>query len=173
MRPISQMTWFKEDVKEPDIYEREIGFIRDERADINERIEDTMSLREKQMYKDLLTYLDLKENTLDIYLDKKLGDNLKAKFKAFVKKQAKTIFSRTLKWVKSNLPEFLAGIVVSAGSMIFEIYEVAMNMGKGIMEKSKKALKDLEKEIKNMRGKTKWAYKSCNECNWKSQWSRG
>ena len=54
MRPISQMTWFKENVKEEDIYEREIGFIQDERADINERIDDTMSLREKQMYKDLL-----------------------------------------------------------------------------------------------------------------------
>ena len=39
-------------------------------------------------------------------------------------------------------------MVVSAGSMIFGIYELAMNMGKGIMEKSKKALKDLEKEIK-------------------------
>ena len=100
------------------------------------------------MYKDLLIYLDLKEDTLDIYFDKKLRDNLKAKFKGFVKKQAKIIFSKILKWVKSNLPEFLAGIVVSAGSMIFGIYEVPTNMGKGIMEKSKKALKDLEKEIK-------------------------
>ena len=25
MRPISQMTWFKENVREEDIYEREIG----------------------------------------------------------------------------------------------------------------------------------------------------
>ena len=65
-----------------------------------------------------------------------------------MKKQAKAIFSKTLNWVKSNLPEFLAGLVVSAGSKIFGIYELAMNMGKGIMEKSKKALKDLEKEIR-------------------------
>ena len=39
-------------------------------------------------------------------------------------------------------------MVVSAGSMIFGIYELAVNMGKGIMEKSKKALKELEKKIK-------------------------
>ena len=94
-----------------------------------------MSLREKQMYKDLLAYLDLKEDTLDIYFDKKLGDNSKAKFKGFVKKQAKAILSRTLNWVKSNLPEFLAGLVVSAGNMIFGIYELAMNMGNGKEQK--------------------------------------
>ena len=68
--------------------------------------------------------------------------------KAFVRRQAKAIFSRTLGWIKSNLPEFLAGMVVSAGSMIFGIYELAVNMGKEIMEKSKKALKELEKNIK-------------------------
>ena len=39
-------------------------------------------------------------------------------------------------------------MVVSAGSIIFGIYELAANMGKRIMEKSKKALKDLEKKIK-------------------------
>ena len=148
MRPISQMTWFKEDVKDSDVYEREIGIIRDERTDIEKRIKEATSLREQKAYKDLLAYLDLKEDTLDIYFDKELRDNLKAKFKGFLKRQAKVIFSRTLSWIKSNLPKFLAGLVVSAGSMIFGIYELAMNMGKGIMEKSKKALKDLEKEIK-------------------------
>ena len=38
MRPISQMTWFKQDVKDDSVYEREISYIRDERADIEERI---------------------------------------------------------------------------------------------------------------------------------------
>ena len=142
------MTWFKEDARDNDIYDREIGIIRDERSDIEDRIKESRSLREQKAYKDLLTYLERIEDTLDIYFDKELKDNLKPKFKAFVKKQAKAIFSRTLNSIKSNLPEFLAGLVVSAGSMIFGIYELAMNMGKGIMEKSKAALKDLEKKIK-------------------------
>ena len=148
MRPISQMTWFKEDNIEEDVYDRETGVIRDERSDIEDRIKESRSLREQKAYKDLLAYLERKKDTLDILFDKELKDNLKTKFKAFVKKQAKAIFSRTLNRIKSNLPEFLAGLVVSAGSMIFGIYELAQNMGKGIMEKSKKALKDLEKEIK-------------------------
>ena len=50
--------------------------------------------------------------------------------------------------MKKNLPEFIAGLVVSAGSMIFGIYELAMNMGKRIDKQGQKALKELEKKMK-------------------------
>ena len=147
MRPISHMTWFNErDVCE-DVYDREVSVMGVKRDDIQICIEDSISSREKMAYKDLLSYLDQREETLNLFFDK-LSDTFKAKFKGFVKRQAKVIFSRTLNWIKSNLPEFLAGLVVSAGSMIFGIYELAVNMGEGIMNKSKKTLKELEKEIK-------------------------
>ena len=148
MRPISQMSWFKDENIPEDVYAREIAIIEDERDDIEDRIQESKSLREQKAYRDLLSYLEQKEDSLNVFFNKPLSDNLKAKFKAFVKKSAKTIFSRTVRWIKKDLPEFLAGLVVSVGSMIFGIYELAMNMGKGIMEKSKAALKDLEKKIK-------------------------
>ena len=113
------------------------------RADIENRIKDSLSVREQKAHKDLLSYLDQRKESLTLFFDKPLKDNFRSKMKAFVRRQAKAIFSRTLGWVKSYLPEFLAGMVVSAGSMIFGIYELAVNMGKGIMEKSKKALKEL------------------------------
>ena len=65
-----------------------------------------------------------------------------------MKRNAKAIYAQTVGWIKKNLPEFLAGLVVSAGNMIFGIYKLAMNMGKGIMEKSKAALKEVEKKMK-------------------------
>ena len=148
MRPISHLDWYKDEEVPDDVYDKQIGIMEEERADIENRIRDLQSVREQKAYKDLLSYLDLREETLNIFFDKPLKDNFKAKFKAFVRRQAKAIFSRTMGWIKSNLPEFLAGMVVSAGSMIFGIYELAVNMGKGIMEKSKKALKELEKKIK-------------------------
>ena len=94
-----------------------------------------------------MAYSDQREETLNLFFDKPLSDTFNAKFKGFVKRQAKIIFSRTLNWVKSNLPEFPAVMVVSAGSMIFGIYELAVNMGKGIVDKSKKGLKELEEKI--------------------------
>ena len=143
------MSWFKEKNISEDVYDREIRYIEDERNSINERIEKSKSLREQKAYRDLLlSYLDLKEESLNIFFDKPLKDNLKARFKTFMKRNAKAIYVRTVGWIKKNLPEFLAGLVVSAGGMIFGIYELAMNKGKGIMEKSKASLKDLEKKIK-------------------------
>ena len=148
MKPISQISCFKEDNVPEDVYDREIEILEEERDDINERIKNSKILKEQKTYKALLSYLERKEDSLKIFFDKPLLGDLKAKFKAFVKKNAKAIYVRTVGWIKKNLPEFLAGLVVSAGSMIFGIYELAMNMGKGIMEKSKKALKDLEEKIK-------------------------
>ena len=148
MRPISHMDWYKNDNVPGDVYDKEIEGMEKEIDDIKDRIEDSRSVREQKAYKDLLSYLEQRKETLNIFFDKPLRDNFKAKLKAFVRRQAKAIFSRTLGWIKSNLPEFLAGMVVSAGSMIFGIYEFAVNMGKGIMEKSKKALKELEKKIR-------------------------
>ena len=108
--------------------------MEEERVDIQNRIDDSLSAREQKAYKDLLSYLDQREETLNLFFDKPLSATFKTKFKAFVKRQAKVISSRTINWVKSNLPEFLARLVVSAGSMIFGIYELAMNMGKEIMD---------------------------------------
>ena len=148
MRPISRMAWYREENVPDDVYDRELEVMDEQREDIENRIKDSLSVGEQKAYKDLLSYLDQREETLNIFFDKPLKANFRAKLKAFVKRQAKAIFSRTLGWIKSNLPEFLAGLTVSAGSMIFGIYELAVNMGKGIMEKSKKALKELEKKIK-------------------------
>ena len=148
MRPIYQFDWYKEENVPEDVYNREIEIMEKEIDDIRGRIEDSRSVREQKAYKNLIAYLEQREETLNIFFDKPLRDNFKAKLKAFVKRQAKSIFSRTLGWIKSNLPEFLAGITVSAGSMIFGIYQLAVNMGKGIVEKGKKALKELENKIK-------------------------
>ena len=148
MRPISHMAWYGEENVPDDVYDRELEIMEKEVEDINARMNDSLSVREQKAYKDLLSYLDQREETLNLFFDKPLKANFKSKLRAFVKRQAKAIFSRTIGWIKSNLPEFLAGMVVSAGSMIFGIYELAVNMGKGIMEKSKKALKELEKKIK-------------------------
>ena len=84
MRPISHMTWFKEKSVPNEVYEREISVMEEEKADIQNRIEDSLSVREQKAYKDLLSYSDQREETLNLFFDKPLSDTLKAKFKGFV-----------------------------------------------------------------------------------------
>ena len=52
--------------------------------------------------------------------------------------------------MKAKLPEFLAGIVVSIGGIVFSVYELAESIEKGIVEEGQKALKNLGKKLKEI-----------------------
>ena len=102
-------------------------------------------------YQNLREYLDLKIDTLNLYFDHPIkAEYFKNKVRRLVKKNAKLAFERTKKWVKAKLPEFLAGIVVSVGGIVFSVYELAESMGKGIVEQGQKALKNLGKKLKEI-----------------------
>ena len=135
MRPITRMDWFKNEDAPADVYDKEMDFIKDEIADVDKRIKNSRSGKEIDAYKDLKAYLHLKEQTLNLRFDKPVNDpNIKNAIKSFMKKNGKLGLLRFKKWVKSHFPEVVTNIV-GAGGMANEIYEIAENMGKGIIER--------------------------------------
>ena len=54
MRPISRMAWYREKNVPDDVYDRELGVMDEQRYDIENRIKDSLSVREQKAYKDLL-----------------------------------------------------------------------------------------------------------------------
>ena len=70
--------------------------------------------------------------------------------KRLVKKNARLAFERGKKWIRAKFPEFLAGVVVSVGSIVFSVYELAEAMGRGIVEKGQKTIKNLGKKLKEI-----------------------
>ena len=75
------MTWFREEDVPDDVFEREKGNMEEERDDINDQINNSRSLREQKAYKDLLTYLEQREETFNVFFDEPLTGT----FRAFVK----------------------------------------------------------------------------------------
>lgn len=96
----------------------------------------------------------MKEQTLNLRFDKPVNDpNVKNAIKNFIKKNGKLGLLRFKKWVKSHFPEVVANIIVGAGGMVIGIYEIAENMGKGIIERGQKAIKELGKKLKEIADK--------------------
>ena len=80
MRPISHMTWYREEEIPKNIYDGEVEVMKEERGDIENRIKDSLSVREQKVYKDLLSYMDQREESLNLFFDKPLKDNFRAFF---------------------------------------------------------------------------------------------
>ena len=135
-------------------------FIEDNIKDIEKRIKEEEAkgdAKNKDLikaYKELRDYLELKIDALYLFFDRPVkADYFRNRVRKLVKKNARLAFERTKKWVKAKLPEFLAGIVVSVGGIVFSVYELAESMGKGIVEQSQKALKNLGKKLKEIAAK--------------------
>ena len=102
-------------------------------------------------YKELRDYLDLKMDTLNVYFERPVkAEYFKTQVRRLVRKNARLAFERGKKWIKAKFPEFLAGVVVSVGSIVFSVYELAEAMGRGIVEKGQQDLKNLGKKIKEL-----------------------
>ena len=95
--------------------------------------------------------LGFKINSLNLFFDRPVkAEYFKNRIRHLVKKNARMVFEQGKKWVKAKLPEFLAGIVVSVGGIVFSVYELAEVMGKGIVEQGQKALKGLGRKLKEI-----------------------
>ena len=149
MKPISEMLFYKNpeyftdnDLTADELYDQQMKFIEDNIKDIDKRIAveeakgDGANKQLIKAYKELRDYLDLKIDTLNVYFERPVkAEYFKRQIKRLVRRNRRLAFERGKKWVKAKLPEFLAGIVVSVGGIVFSIYELAENMGKGIVEK--------------------------------------
>ena len=167
MNPISEMQFYKNqefftntDMTADQLYDQQMKYIEDNVKDIDKRIakeEAKGDAANKQLikaYKELRDYLNLKMDTLNVYFERPVkAEYFKRQVKRLVKKNARLAFERGKKWIKSKFPEFLAGITVSIGTIVFSIYELAENMGRGIVEQGQKALKNLGKKIKELAAK--------------------
>ena len=69
MRPISHFDWYRDENVPEDIYDKEVEGMEKEIDDIRMRIEDSRSVREQKAYKDLISYLEQREETLNIFFD--------------------------------------------------------------------------------------------------------
>ena len=163
LAPISDMQWFKDQslLRDDDaadkVYEQQMKFIEDNIKDLEQRIaaeEEKGDAANKNLikaYKDLRDYLNLKIDTLNVYFERPVkAEYFKNRIKKLVKKNARLAFERRKKWVKAKLPEFLAGIVVSVGGIVFSVYKLAESMGRGIVEEGQKALKNLGRKLKEI-----------------------
>ena len=146
--PISNMDRFRnnellrDDEAADKVYDQQMKYIEDNIKDIEKRIAEEEAkgdAKNKDLikaYKELRDYLDLKIDSLNLFFDCPVkAEYFQNKIRRLVKKNARLAFERTKKWVKKKMPEFLAGIVVSVGGIVFSVYELAEAMGRGIMEK--------------------------------------
>ena len=154
LAPISDMQWFKDPnlLKDDDaadkVYEQQMKFVEDNIKDIDKRIAqeeakgDAANKNLIKAYKELRDYLDLKIDTLNVYLERPVkAEYFKRQIKRLVKKNARLAFERGKKWVKAKLPEFLARIVVSVGGIVFSVHELAEGMGERYFQGGTKGLK--------------------------------
>ena len=154
------MDWYQEREVPEDVYDRQMKLIEDNIKDIEKRIAEEEAkgdAKNKDLikaYKNLREYLDLKIDTLNLFFDHPIkAEYFRNRVRRLVKKNARLAFGRTKKWVEAKLPEFLPGIVVSVGGIVFSVYELAESMGKGIVEQGQKALKNLGKKLKEIAAK--------------------
>ena len=161
MKPISEMQFSKNpeffrnnNLSADDVYDQQMKFIEDNIKDIDKRITaeeakgDGANKVLIKAYKELRDYLDLKIDSLNVFFERPVkAEYFKRRIRRLVKKNARLTFERGKRWIKAKFPEFLAGIVVSVGSIVFSVYELAEAMGKGIVEQGQKALKNLGKKI--------------------------
>ena len=90
----------------------------------------------------------MKIDSLNVFFERPVkAEYFKNKIRRLVKKYARLAFERGKRWVKAKLSKFLAGIVVSIGGIVLSVYELAEAMGRGIVEKGQKALKNLSKKL--------------------------
>ena len=167
VRPISDMEFYKNqdfftdnDMTADQLYDQQMKFLEDTVQDIDKRIaaeEKKGAFANRDLikaYKKLKEYIEVKFDTLNIYFERPVkAEYFKRQVRRLVKKNSRLAFERGKKWVKAKFPEFLAGITVSIGTIVFCIYELAENMGRGIVEQGQKALKNLGKKIKELAAK--------------------
>ena len=167
MAPISEMQFYKNpefftnaDMTADQLYDQQMKYIEDTVHDIDKRIaeeEKKQAFANKELikaYEKLKEYLDLKMDTLKVYFERPVkAEYFKRQVRRLVKKNSRLAFERGKKWIKAKFSEFLAGITVSIGTIVFSIYELAENMGRGIVEQGQKALKNLGKKIKELAAK--------------------
>ena len=167
LNPISNMEFYKNqefftntDMTADQLYDQQMKYLEDTVQDIDKRIaeeEKKGAFANKELiraYEKLKGYLDLKFDSLNVYFERPVkAEYFKRQVRRLVKKNSRLAFERGKKWIKAKFPEFLAGITVSIGTIVFSIYELAENMGKGIVERGQKAIKDLGKKNKELAAK--------------------
>ena len=164
LNPISNMEFFKNqefftnnDLTADQLYDQQMKYLEDNIKDIDKRVAKEKAKGERaneellKAYKGLNDCIDLKMDTLNLYFERPVeGEYFRRQVRRLVRRNGRLAFERGKRWVKAKFPEFLAGITVSIGTIVFSIYELAENMGRGIVEQGQKALKNLGKKIKEL-----------------------
>ena len=164
LKPISKEEFFKNqefftdnELTADQLYDREMKKLEDNIKDIDRRVAkekakgDGANEELLKAYKGLSDCIDLKMDTLNLYFERPVeGEYFRRQVRRLVRRNGRLAFERGKRWIKSKFPEFLAGITVSIGTIVFSIYELAENMGRGIVEQGQKALKNLGKKIKEL-----------------------
>ena len=148
------------DMTADQLYDQQVKFLEDTVQDIDKRIaeeEKKKAFANKDLikaYEKLKEYIELKFDTLNVYFERPVkAEYFKRQVRRLVKKNSRLAFERGKRWIKAKFPEFLAEVTVSIGGIVFSVYELAENMGKGIVERGQKAIKDLGKKIKELAAK--------------------
>ena len=164
LNPISNMRFFKNqefftdtDMTADQLYDQQMKYLEDNIKDIDKRVAKEKAKGERaneellKAYKGLNDCIDLKMDTLNLYFERPVeGEYFRRQVRRLVRRNGRLAFERGKRWIKAKFPEFLAGITVSIGTIVFSIYELAENMGRGIVEQGQKALKNLGKKIKEL-----------------------
>ena len=164
LKPISEMEFFKNqefftntDMTADQLYDQQTKYLEDNVKDIDKRVAKEKAKGDRannellKAYKGVNDCIDLKMDTLNIYFEKPVeAEYFKRQVRRLVRRNGRLAFERGKRWIKAKFPEFLAGITVSIGTIVFSIYELAENMGRGIVEQGQKALKNLGKKIKEL-----------------------